>query len=142
MSRALHDVAQDIGSFRPESGDWRLLDPLIDEALSLAPAQEAVNLLLGVLERFPLEDGAGVLWSIVHGLEHIGGYEEQLSISVARAPSLMGITMLGRLLNADQQKIGDTSIVKLLLTIADDRRIDQHLRELAGELCADHRERP
>jgi hypothetical protein len=55
---------------------------------------------ISVFERFPDDDGAGVFWSIVHGLEALPGYEHQLLTSISRVPSDMGVTMLGRLLNA------------------------------------------
>ena len=54
--------------------------------------------LFGVFERFPDEDGAGVLWSIVHGVEGLDlDYEQPLRDSLARQRSDMGKIMLGRL---------------------------------------------
>jgi hypothetical protein len=51
-----------------------------------------------VFERFPDEDGAGVFWSIVHGIESLDvDYEQTLRASLARRPSRMGQIMLRRL---------------------------------------------
>lgn len=58
----------------------------------------ALPVLFGVFERFPDDDGAGVLWSIVHGVEGLDlDYEDLLRDSLARQPSCMGKIMLGRL---------------------------------------------
>ncbi|HEX3159728.1 MAG TPA: hypothetical protein VHQ45_14505, partial [Gemmatimonadaceae bacterium] len=48
---------------------------------AVAPAsctQAEFSLLLGILERFPDDDGSGVFWSIVHLLEATSGYEPAL----------------------------------------------------------------
>ena len=53
--------------------------------------------LFGVFERFPDDDGAGVLWSIVHDVEGLDlDYEQLLRDSLARQMSNMGKIMLGR----------------------------------------------
>ena len=70
--------------------------------------------MLGVFERFPDTDGAGVFWSIVHGLEVLPSYEAQLLTSVRRVPSDMGVTMLGRLLNAGCNDINGVPIRQVL----------------------------
>ena len=62
-------------------------------------------------------DGAGVCWSIVHGLEAISGYESFLVESVQRVPSDFGVTMLGRILNTGQREIAGTSVVALLAAV-------------------------
>ena len=65
--------------------------------------------MLRVFERYPDEDGAGVFWSIVHGLEALPGYEPFLVESYSkRAPSEFGVIMLGRILNSGQREIAGT----------------------------------
>ena len=76
--------------------------------------QEAIREMLRVFERFPNDDGAGVFWSIVHGLEALPDYEVEVLTSVRRVPSDMGVTMLGRLLNAGCNDINGMPIRAIL----------------------------
>ena len=100
MARPTEDVAADIDAFQPTGGNWLGLEALLEELWKEGSPQAAIPEMLRVFERFPDDDGAGVFWSIVHGLEALPGYEAELLTSVRRVPSDMGVTMLGRLLNA------------------------------------------
>ena len=74
--------------------------------------------LLAVLERFPEDDGAGVLWSVVHGVESLPGYEPELVRSVQRGPSLLGVAMVGRLINGGVFEVGGVSLIDLLREVS------------------------
>ena len=92
------EVLRDIDAFVPVDGDWRRLDDLLAELWHLGPREGHLPVLFRVFERFPDEDGAGVLWSIVHGVESLPcNYGEPLRESLARQPSFMGNIMLRRL---------------------------------------------
>lgn len=96
-------VLKDIEEFSPVDGQWRPLDDLLDELWSQGVNQGQMPILFRVFERFPEEDGAGVLWSIVHGVEALPfSYESFLRESMARRPSHMGEIMLKRLAKANQ----------------------------------------
>jgi len=98
MPRSVDDILRDVEAFRPANGDWRPLDALLSELWNAGVPVRALPALFGVFERFPNDDGAGVLWSIVHGVEGLGlDYEQVLRDSLARQPSDMGKIMLGRL---------------------------------------------
>lgn len=97
LARTTQQVLKEIKAFRPTDGEWLTLDELLDELWQLGVTHDAIPVLLGIFERFPDDDGAGVLWSIVHGLESLEGYESELRASVARTPSIMGTIMLKRL---------------------------------------------
>jgi hypothetical protein len=98
MPRATHDILQDIEAFRPSGGVWLPLDGLLPELWDAGVTAGALPTLFGVFERFPEDDGAGVLWSIVHGVESLDlDYEQPLRDSLARQPSEMGAIMLARL---------------------------------------------
>jgi hypothetical protein len=100
------EILSDIDQFGPKNGDWRPLDTLLDELWTVGPpALEAIPILFNVFERFPDDDGAGVLWSIVHGVESLAhDYEPLLVVSNRRAPSHMAAAMLARLATRDNPR--------------------------------------
>lgn len=99
MTRLATDILKDIETFHPEDDEWLPLDDLFEELWTAGtPPQEAIPILFRVFERFPNTDGAGVLWSIVHGVEGLPyNYEFSLKQSYDRAPSEMAAIMLRRL---------------------------------------------
>ncbi|HVK52487.1 MAG TPA: hypothetical protein VM469_12220 [Pseudoxanthomonas sp.] len=102
-ARTQAEILRDIRQFSPSQGDWRPLDTLLDELWTVGPPElEAISILFNVFERFPDDDGAGVLWSIVHGVESLAhDYEPLLVASNRRAPSHMAAVMLARLATRD-----------------------------------------
>jgi hypothetical protein len=59
--RPIFTVLRDIQEFSPVEGNWRRLDELLDELWSAGATEGSLPILFGVFERFPQEDGAGVL---------------------------------------------------------------------------------
>ena len=102
--RSAPAILADITAFSPQNGDWRPLDRLLEELWGLGVDEAQLRTLFGVFERFPDEDGAGVLWSIVHGIERLPiDYEDELNRSMSRRPSLMGDIMKQRLANSHEK---------------------------------------
>jgi hypothetical protein len=99
--RQSSEILRGIFEFQPIDGNWKPLDHLLDELWSIGtPSKESLQILFEVFERFPEDDGAGVLWSIVHGVESLPyDYEALLRQSHSRVPSLMARIMLTRLAN-------------------------------------------
>ncbi len=114
MRRATAEIANDIRRFEPVDGNWLGLDALLDELWTTGRPQDTMPDLLAVFERYPQEDGAGVFWSIVHGLESLKGYEPFLLASLRRVPSELGITMLKRIRKSGVEEIEGASIASLL----------------------------
>jgi len=101
MGRSIGAILQDIRSFEPVDGNWLGLDDLLGELWSQRVPADVIPTLFGVFERYPDEDGAGVFWSIVHGVESMDTqYEDQLRESLARQQSEMATVMLRRLQRA------------------------------------------
>lgn len=97
-----HSVLNEIAAFAPVDGNWLPLDDAIGRLWEIGVTSECVPVLFAMFERFPDEDGAGVLWSIVHGVEALDlDYEPLLRESLSRQSSLMGRIMLGRLERAN-----------------------------------------
>ncbi|MDY6944381.1 MAG: hypothetical protein SXG53_01565 [Pseudomonadota bacterium] len=103
--RPIFTVLKDIEEFAPAAGNWRRLDELLDELWSYGVTQGQIPFLFRVFERFPEDDGGGVLWSIVHGVESLAfDYDTYLRESMARQPSQMGAIMLQRLQKATESR--------------------------------------
>jgi len=91
-------ILRDIEDFAPANGDWRKLDGLLEELWAAGVREGQLPTLFQIFERYPDDDGTGVLWSIVHGVESLPlNYEPALRASIARHSSLMGRIMLERL---------------------------------------------
>ena len=98
MQRHPDAILRDIEAFRPDYGQWLRLDELLAELWQAGVPANALPTLFRVFERFPDDDGTGVLWSIVHGIESLNvDYEQPLRDSLLRQPSHMGKIMLDRL---------------------------------------------
>ena len=118
MARTQAKIVADIRKFAPVEGDWRRLDALLNELWRHRSPAEALPELLEVFERFPEDDGAGVFWAILHGLESLPGYADEVVRSVQRQPSSFGVLMLNRMLNGGRSEVGDVRLVPLLRQIA------------------------
>lgn len=118
MPRATVDIARDIATFIPKEDNWLALDSLLVELWQAGHPEQAIPELLGLFERYPEEDGYGVMWSVLHGLESLPNYEPELLRSLARQPSEFGVRMVGRLLNAGMRDVGDVSLLDTLHGLA------------------------
>jgi hypothetical protein len=114
MLRNLTQITHDIDTFSPHDGSWRRLDDLLAELFQQPVTEDGVRAMLRVLERFPADDGGGVLWSVVHGLESLSGYEPHLIASIRRKPSQLAVVMIHRLLKAGLREVGGVPIRSVL----------------------------
>ena len=94
--RPVSEIIAALERFQPSNGNWLALDALLEELFQCGSASLGIKAMLEVFEQFPTEDGAGVFWSIVHGLESLDGYERRLVESVRRAPSEFSLIMVHR----------------------------------------------
>ena len=90
------------------------LEDCLANVFSGCPSQDDKGALLEVFERFPEDDGFGVFWGIVHGLEHVDDYDQELVTSVRRKPTHFNTLMLNRMLNAGIEFAAGESIEGLL----------------------------
>jgi len=108
------DLNTSIREFTPSEGDWRPLDILFERAFATPDSRIYFPAIFNLFERYPEEDGAGVFWSAVHGMEAIGGYENQLLHFFRRFPSSMTRIMIRRLSNSGPTHIGAIPIATLI----------------------------
>jgi hypothetical protein len=99
MIRPQIEILVEIDRFEPgPTRSWRALDALLCELWQGSISMSCLPTLFRIFERFPEDDGAGVFWSIVHGIESTDlDYEELLRESLARQPSEFCQLMLLRL---------------------------------------------
>jgi hypothetical protein len=138
VARTHAKIVADIRSFAPVDGDWRRLDALLDELWRLGSPAEAVPELLGVFERFPEDDGAGVFWAILHGLESLPGYADEVVRSVQKRPSSFGVLMLNRILNGGRSEVGGVQLIPLLRQIAQRLELPEMIQRDAREFAELH----
>jgi hypothetical protein len=99
MPRPQNDILLEIDCFTPDPpGHWLGLQALLDELWQSRASASSLPTLFRVFERFPDEDGSGVFWSILHGIESMDvDYEALLRESLSRQSSELGRIMLRRL---------------------------------------------
>ncbi len=134
MTRHIDEVIHDIRLFEPVDDNWLRLDELLAELWETQRPERGIDAMLNVLERFPEEDGAGVLWSIVHGLETLPDYEDQLFASIERQPSELGLVMISRIVNTGVNVVGGKPITDILEQVLQHGKATAGLREQAQEI--------
>lgn len=97
-------------------------------------ASVGIDAMLHVFERYPDEDGAGVFWSIVHGLESLPDYESRLANSIRNVPSDFTLLMVNRLLNAECREVGGVRLLSLLEQVTQDETARPEIRQEAQKI--------
>ena len=135
--RDVETIISDIQQFSSDNDDWTGLDWLVEEAC-VSNDQRVIKPLLGLLERNPDHDGYGIFWSIIHGLEAMGGYEADLLSSVLSSPHEMSVLMLNRMLNGNIRMIYNRLIIDVLEEVAENEDFPASVREDAKRYSALH----
>jgi hypothetical protein len=120
------EIISEIKAFEPEEGNWLRLDELITELWEKGNPQIGIKELFGVFERYPKDDGFGVFWSILHGIETLE-YEQNLYESLLNNPSYMGIIMLKRIENTGLEFIAGKRINELKKNVRNNPKIEPEL---------------
>jgi hypothetical protein len=107
-------LANQISDFEPVDGNWLPLEVLFESAFSSIKPVAYYPAIFALFEQFPDDDGAGVFWSALHGMEAVGEYEEDLLNSFQRHPTLMVEAMLIRLRNAGETIVEGIPIDQLI----------------------------
>jgi hypothetical protein len=136
--RTTQKILAEISSFHPAKGEWLGLDSLLNELWETGEPVLGIDTLLNVFFNYPEEDGAGVFWSIVHGLESLNGYEPLLLSKTIDKPSLFGVIMLGRLLNAGVKEIEGKSIFVVLKDISVSQNTPISIKNVAAKFLERH----
>jgi hypothetical protein len=92
--------ASDFDYMNVDARGLELLAELTDALMSAPGAERAIPELFGVMERLPAAD-LGSPGPLVHTLERLDRYEDELVRSVRRQPSLLSVWMVNRILNTN-----------------------------------------
>ena len=110
-----------------------ILDNAIQSLMVSDHPELGTRAMLGCFERFPDDDVYGVFWTILHGLESVPGYESALVESVRRHPSLFGLTMINRILNAGGSVINGIDLLALLQDVSQRSDLSEVIKNEAKE---------
>jgi len=120
---AIQEILAEIESFETDEGNWQRLDELVVELWKSGNPEHGIDALFTIFERYPTENGDGVFWTILHGLETLN-YEAKLYNSLMKKPSHMAITMLKRIENTNSRMIAGKSISELKEYIKNNPKTD------------------
>ena len=84
-----------------DAGELQKLEVGLDELFKAPFPERGIETLFRLFERFPNDDGYGVFWTVLHGIEHQPDYEPHLKASVRHIPTEFNLRMVNRLLNSD-----------------------------------------
>jgi hypothetical protein len=138
MSRPITEICSEIDAFTPVDDEWLPLEDLIAEALDHSGASTSFSHLLNVFSRFPDDDGAGVFWSIIHGLETFPDYQPALLSAIRAHPTGLSLTMVNRMLNGGETHVGNTSWLSVLQSVAGNDAYSQTVRATASGFAELH----
>ena len=124
--RPVDKIISEIESYQSDDGNWLRLDELVNELWQSGNPERGIDTLFGVFEKNPTDDGTGVFWTILHGLESLE-YEQKLYDSLMNKPSHMTITMLKRIENTNSDTIAGKSISELKSFIKNNPKIESEL---------------
>ena len=111
-----------------DSAQLQVLDHAMQEFFAVPDAARHVQVLFRLFERFPEDDGYESFWSILHGIESLPNYEQEVIASVQRRASQFPVLMINRMLNAGQQRVGDIDLMRLLESVAADTNCPESVR--------------
>ena len=133
MNYNVHEIIVNLNGIKSleSPNELQQLEASVDQLFASENPKLGIEALLRVFERFPEQDGFGIFWSIVHGLESLSGYEPLLIESVKRQPSLFGLLMINRLLNSGFFKIQSDELLSILKNIAADESRPEEIRDEA-----------
>lgn len=127
------EIIEELKKFTPtEDGDWSEFVVLVEDLWKMPNVQAAYPTLLDLLVKYD-DDYMECQWSIIHGMEHSGGYELDLVNSLRKKPVDITIMMVSRMINARMKKIAGMSIESLLLEILGRTDITGQLRDVTEE---------
>lgn len=108
--------------------DWIGLEEILDSIYEANLEEKCLNSMFKIFERYPCEDN-DLLWGMLHGIEAVPNYENELLESIERQPSFFTTLMINRILNANISQIEGRSLMDILTKIQADFRTPTYVKE-------------
>jgi hypothetical protein len=123
MNNNIRNLIDELDSIKSldDANQLRDLEVLAQQMSDSGTSNEGIDAFLRLYERFPTEDGFGIFWTILHGLEKLPDYEKHVINSILRKPSVFSVQMIGRLLNSRRTMIHGTNLLTLLADVLNDK---------------------
>jgi hypothetical protein len=131
MKRGIHQLVEAIDAITSveSADDLSRLQDLADRYFTSRQAAKHLEVWFRLYERFPEDDGCGIFWAILHGLEALPDCDTQVVASVRRKPSQFPVRMVNRMLNADIRTVAGVDLLDLLKTVAADKSCPVSVRQ-------------
>ncbi|MDF2986633.1 MAG: hypothetical protein K0R50_2143 [Eubacterium sp.] len=130
-------ILNKLKSFTPQNADWITLEDILEELFNSDNPEPSLNAMLSIYERYPDEDNE-VLWGMLHGIESIEYYEQNVIESLNRKPSFFGVLMINRLLNAGITAIGNVNLLDTLKLVTVNSSATSYVKEEAERFLQKH----
>jgi len=102
MTREINEIIEELDTFELEGDYLTRLAKISDEVLASETPEEALDAMLGLLERHPDEE-IGSPGPLIFAIERCKGYEEKLVESVRRCPTSLTIWALYKLIEKNPE---------------------------------------
>jgi hypothetical protein len=109
-----HVLLERILNFDSSEREWGELETLFEEVFTCPNPELYYPAIFSIFEKYPSEDGAGVFWSALHGMERVGKYEAELLRCFRRLPNEMSRIMLIRMRNSGIANVAGFPIERLI----------------------------
>jgi hypothetical protein len=136
MSEQIDQLVADLDAYEPTEdsvADEEQLQILVDIWEGLPERGEALPAFLRLFERYPEYNGLGEPGPLVHAVEQVPGYEDEVIASLGRVPNYYGVWMLGRILDSDTTPEQRARVLALLHKLAGGDDVPDSIRALARE---------
>ncbi|TDQ73906.1 hypothetical protein CLV99_4344 [Sphingobacterium yanglingense] len=127
----IEKLIDQLNAINPNDDSLYDVDSIIEliYKLDTSEAKKAIDPLLRIFERLDEDHYDGVLWSIIHGIEGLKEYEEDLIKSVNRCPNEYNLLMINRILNSGQGSYKSTDYLSLLKELNTNNKLSPFLKE-------------
>jgi hypothetical protein len=132
-------ILRDIENFQPTAdGNWLALDDLLQELWTEKEGpREALIPLFQLVERYPADESAGVLRSVLHGIESYPQYEAELVKSLHRHPTDITVTMVRRIAKSGQALVAGQPVKSLYQVVIAHPKASKEAIETAQAYLSD-----
>src|SRR5262249_36670519 len=134
-------AAIDALSLVEATDDLSQFQDLADRYFTHPKSGDHLDVWFRLYERFPENDGCGVFWGILHGIESLPGSNEHVVASVRRKATHFPVLMVNRMLNAGITSGRGRSGVPLLREVGAGGGCSAGARGGANRSLAPHRGR-